>query len=359
MSDPSNGITFRVIQEMMPDYHLAPDLLEAVVAALPPPPASATTAWRHARLTRIIEEVAARVPMDAAQGHLAGQIAMVQFLADDFATRIHTPGLDLGQMCRLTRTTDALLHTVARMERVLERRQFRVMPFRDVKAVDGFDLAALDQTWCSTPLQQPATGPRPGGDAWQRYAGHRDEAVPGPDRDVPDAKPAPPTNPNPGQFGQARPVLAPPPGDTTQPGRLPTTRSTAREEAHTAQPETSKPAHQQTSPPTHPETRKPTLPETIPLTAAETSSPTPPETSNPTSAPHHPNRSSDTTARRGPDAVPTYGAPAGSVVTRLEEGPGWTLDVIRRATATGVVTNKAVPGATPGAAPEAAPGSAA
>jgi hypothetical protein len=147
MSDPSAGITFRVIQEAMPEYHLAPDLLGGVLTAMPPPPASASAAWRHARISRIIEEIAARVPMDAAQGHLAGQIVVTQFLADDMAARIHGPGLALPEMCRLTRTTDDLLRTVARLERALERRQVRVMPFRDVGAVDGFDLDALDGVW--------------------------------------------------------------------------------------------------------------------------------------------------------------------------------------------------------------------
>jgi hypothetical protein len=148
MSDPSTGITFRVIQEAMPEYHLAPDLLDGVLTAMPPPPTTATAAWRRARLARIIEELAARVPMDAAQGHLAGQIVVTQFLADDMAARIHAPGLALAEMCRLNRTTDDLLRTVARLERALERRQVRVMPFRDVGAVDGFDLDALDSVWC-------------------------------------------------------------------------------------------------------------------------------------------------------------------------------------------------------------------
>ena len=41
MSLPSNGITQDVIREMMPPYHLSPDLLEATLAALPPPPPDA------------------------------------------------------------------------------------------------------------------------------------------------------------------------------------------------------------------------------------------------------------------------------------------------------------------------------
>ena len=41
-------------------------------------------------------------------------------------------------------TADRLMCTVTRMERALERRQARVMPFRDVGAVEGFDLEALE-----------------------------------------------------------------------------------------------------------------------------------------------------------------------------------------------------------------------
>jgi hypothetical protein len=156
MSEDPAAITFRVIQELMPEYHIPPDLLNGVFAAIPPPPAAATAAWRHARVTRVIEEVAARVPMDAAQGHLAAQIAVFQFMADGLAAQIHAPGLDMLEMYRLTRLMDALAQTVARLERSLERRQFRVMPFRDVRAVDGFDLDAMDAIWCR---REPADGP--------------------------------------------------------------------------------------------------------------------------------------------------------------------------------------------------------
>jgi hypothetical protein len=227
------------------------------------------------------------------------------------------------------------------MERTLERRQFRVMPFRDVKAVDGFDLAALDRTWCSEPMQPPATGPQHGGDAGPNDAGHReagqreagqraaaqrDAPMPGPHRDAPDAEPAPRETPKPGSPGQARPVLAPASQDTGPPGTTPSTRSTAREDA----------------PPAQPQIRPSAQPETNP--AAQ------PQTSEPTAPPHQPDPLSDTTARRGRDAVPTYGVPAGSEVTRLEEGPGWTLDVIRRATPSGAGTNKAAHGTAPGSA---------
>jgi hypothetical protein len=173
MSHPSTGITLRTIQEAMPEYHIDTDLVGGVLTAMPPPPPDASASWRRARLARIIEEVAARVPMDAAQGHLAGQLVVVQFLADDMLGQITTPGLALAERRHVSRTADDLLRSVARLERTLERRQTRVMPFRDVAAVGGFDLDALDGVWCrgvpaaaANPVAPPATpapeaGPAP------------------------------------------------------------------------------------------------------------------------------------------------------------------------------------------------------
>jgi hypothetical protein len=180
MSTPSSGITLRTIQEAMPEYYIDTDLVDGVLTAMPPPPPGASAAWRRARLTRIIEEVAARVPMDAAQGHLAGQLVVVEFLADDMLGRITTPGLAMAERRLAIRTADDLLRSVARLERTLERRQERVMPFRDVGAVDGFDLAALDGVWCRgvpAAAAEPVAPP----------------AAPGPEAGEPEAGPAPET----------------------------------------------------------------------------------------------------------------------------------------------------------------------
>ena len=132
---------------------------------MPPPPPDASPAWRRARLTRIIEEVAARVPMDAAQGHLAGQLVVVQFLADDMVGRITAPGLALAERRLVARTADDLLRSVVRLERALERRQARVMPFRDVGAVDGFDLARWTAFGAAGSRSPPRRAPPPGGAA--------------------------------------------------------------------------------------------------------------------------------------------------------------------------------------------------
>ncbi len=173
MPTPTSGITFRTIQEAMPEYHLSQDLLHGVLTAMAPPPPDASAAWRKARLTRIIEEIAARVPMDPAQGHLAGQLVLVQFLADEMMQRLMTPDLPLAERRLTARTTDDLLRSVVRLERALERRQARVLPFRDVGAVDGFDLAALDGLWCRGVQAAAAAGARAVAARRRRRRNHR------------------------------------------------------------------------------------------------------------------------------------------------------------------------------------------
>ena len=148
MPDPSNGITFRTIQEAMPEYRISDDLVRGVLGAMPPPPAGISHAWRREHLARVIDEIAARVPMDAAQGHLAGQLVVVEFLALEMLERVTTWELPLAERRLASRTSDDLIRSITRLERTLERRQARVLPFRDVGVVAAFDLDALDRVWC-------------------------------------------------------------------------------------------------------------------------------------------------------------------------------------------------------------------
>ena len=145
MPDPSNGITFRTIQEATPEYHISDDLVRGVLAGMPPPAAGISHAWRRERLARVIDGFAARVPMDAAQGHLAGQLVVVEFLAFEMLERVTTSELPLAERRLASRTSDDLIRSITRLERTLERRQARVLPFRDVGAVAGFDLEMLDR----------------------------------------------------------------------------------------------------------------------------------------------------------------------------------------------------------------------
>ena len=159
MSLASAGITQRVIQEAMPEFHLSPDLIDGVLTAIPPPQAGASVAWRRARLTRVIEEIAAFNPFDAVQARLAAQIVVAQFLAEDTSSRSSAPELTVEQMCRLRRTAGELMRTAERLERALARRQARAVPWRDAPATDGFDLDALDAVWCPDPDRRKAADP--------------------------------------------------------------------------------------------------------------------------------------------------------------------------------------------------------
>src|SRR5580658_7034102 len=147
MSQPSNGITPEVIRGVMPPYHLSPDLLAATIAALPAPPPDTTTAWRQARLTRLLQEVAARKPANAAQARIAAQILTTQELADAFIARALTPNLEINLMCRLGRTAADLLRSADRLDRSLARHQQMPVPFFGTVIQDEVDIPALEILW--------------------------------------------------------------------------------------------------------------------------------------------------------------------------------------------------------------------
>jgi hypothetical protein len=184
MTPPSNGITADVIREIMPPYHLSRDLLEATVLTLLPPPADAATSWREARLTRLIAEIAAYLPADAAQARIAAQILTVRELADTLAARAYAPELTVAEVCRLGRASDSLVQTATGLERALARHQKLPVPFFGTVVQDEVDIGALDAVWCQKPLQQSAApGPADTPDPTERRPGV--EAVPA------DAAPAP------------------------------------------------------------------------------------------------------------------------------------------------------------------------
>src|SRR3984957_18628322 len=91
MSLPSNGITQEVIREMMPPYYLSPDLVEAMFAAMPPPPPDASATWRHGRITRLMQEFSTLMPANAAQARVVSQILIMRGLADAIAARAFAP----------------------------------------------------------------------------------------------------------------------------------------------------------------------------------------------------------------------------------------------------------------------------
>jgi hypothetical protein len=93
LSLPSNGITAEVIREVMPPFHLSDDLLQATFAALAPPPRDVSTAWRHARIARLTQEISTLMPANAGQARQAADILMVREIAWTIAARVRAPEL--------------------------------------------------------------------------------------------------------------------------------------------------------------------------------------------------------------------------------------------------------------------------
>ncbi len=164
MSQPSNGITPEVIREMMPPYQFSPDLLEATLAALPPPPPDASPDWRQARITRLMQEVSTLMPANAAQARTAADILIVRGLAATIAARANAPDLTLPQMCRVARAAGELVRTAGGLVRSLERSQQKPAAFFGTVLADAVDVAAVDKAWCGASRARPAAGPRPGGE---------------------------------------------------------------------------------------------------------------------------------------------------------------------------------------------------
>jgi hypothetical protein len=147
MSLPTNGITPEVIREMMPPYQLSADLLAAMFASIPPPPPDATQAWRLERATRLVQEIAGLMPADAPQARIAASLVIVREATDDTFARVNTPGLTVEQICRLRRTGSTLTNSSAALERMLARHQQKPVPFFGTVLADGIDVAAVAAGW--------------------------------------------------------------------------------------------------------------------------------------------------------------------------------------------------------------------
>jgi hypothetical protein len=158
MSAPSNGITAEVIREIMPPYHLSDDLLQATFAALAPPGRDASTAWRHARIRRLTQEISTLMPANATHARLAADILMVREMANTIAARIHAPELTVPEMCRVGRVAGELVRTAAVLVRTLERGQQKPAPFFGTVLADAVDVAALDAAWGRNSMQRDAVG---------------------------------------------------------------------------------------------------------------------------------------------------------------------------------------------------------
>ncbi len=184
MSEPSNGITPEVIRQIMPPYHLSPDLLQATLAALPRPPPDATAAWRQAHIARLTQEISALMPANAAQARIAAQVLITRELADTLVTQSHASGADIPLMCRLARTAATLMQTAAMLERSLARQHQKPAPFFGTVLSDEIDIPAADATWHRNPVHQPEPAPEAETPSTRR--------PPDPPNPSPPAQPTPP-----------------------------------------------------------------------------------------------------------------------------------------------------------------------
>ncbi len=305
MALPSNGITADVIRDVMPPYRLDPDLMASTVAALPPPPQDTTTAWRQAHLTRLLGEIAALKPADAAQARIASHLLIVRELVDTFSARTHAAAPDIAQMCRLSRTTTELLRSANALERTLERHQQKPVPFYGTVVQDEVDIPDLATLWGGGIPASAGAGSqasaRAGALAASAAGITHPPAAPAPDT----LKPA---------TGRPRPRAVVPGVDsgTPQPAAAPTPAPDARPTRHT------------TTPPNPPDAA-PHAADTEPRPAGRPRSPdrTPPEPAAPQ------NRSSDPS----PHPVRAAGTSPDWVIGQLDQGPGWSREVLRPRTA--------------------------
>ncbi len=166
MSEPSNGITPELIRSFVPPYCLSQDLLAATIAAIAPPPPDAPQPWRHARITRLLEEIGAYHPADSAQARLVTQLLIVREAADTFAAGTYAPGLTPEQRCRLSRSAAEQRRGAEALERIITRHQQRPASFYGTVVPDGVDIPALDTIWRTAPpphrrLPPPTSPSRP------------------------------------------------------------------------------------------------------------------------------------------------------------------------------------------------------
>jgi hypothetical protein len=164
MTLPTNGITPDIIRTAMPPYQLSTDLLAAMLAAVPAPPQAATMAWRQVRAGRLVHEVAGLMPADAPQARIAAEIVIAREAADGSIARANAPGLAVEQVCRLLRIGSVLLNSAAVLERSLVRHQQKPAPFFGAVLADGIDVAALAAGW-------GGAGSRPDGEEVARAGG--------------------------------------------------------------------------------------------------------------------------------------------------------------------------------------------
>jgi len=335
-SIPPNGITPEVIREAMPPYHLSQDLLAATLTTLPPPPPAATQHWRETRLTRLFQEIAALKPADAIQARMAAQLLTTRELADACVARAHAAP-EITHLCRLARTAAELMRSAATLDRTLARHQQMPVPFYGTVIHDEVDIPALAAAWAGgrPSIARPAT-PSGNADASSpaKPPGAKPSATPTDAADA-DASPGPAATPRPPTISRETipstgiPIAARSVTPATADSDAPTGLVAAPTTPVAPPPVTPQPAAPQPAAALQPAVAAQPTAAPQPAAAAPNPASPPPEPTSP-SPPRAPHHQPEAASPDQPPARPRT-RPAGPnwVYELLDQGPGWSREVLR------------------------------
>ncbi|HET6238240.1 MAG TPA: hypothetical protein VFE41_25295 [Acetobacteraceae bacterium] len=271
---------------------------------------------------------------NAPQAWIAAQIVVCKEAAENAVKRSGAPRVTSEQVCRLLRTTAALTVSTAALERSMVRHQHKPVPFFGTVLTGGIDVPALAAGW--------------GGAGLLREGGEGLGTGVGSDLGVPAAETAPRSS----ALGQAKRTGAPPGQD-------------ARRKALVGQDfpaMTGEPAEAMQPDPAMTEDSGPDDDTEAPGGDGEgTDGPMPSAMAGSTERSGVGGKSPGMSAggqglpamardmavamEQGPATTENLGPDAGAtcgVVTRLDQGPGWTLDVVRRRMVDQVVGDQVV-----------------
>ncbi len=87
------------------------------------------------------------MPATAGQARMAAQVLVLRELADHLARQVHAPGVSVAEMYRLSRGAGELARSATMLGRELARCQQKPAPFFGTVVADGVDVAARVAGW--------------------------------------------------------------------------------------------------------------------------------------------------------------------------------------------------------------------
>jgi hypothetical protein len=142
-------------------YRPGDDLLDSVLAALPPLIADAPLAWHRTHRTWAAKGIAAFRPADVVEAMFVGQIVVLRHLGASLTSRASVHANSPMQARRLDRCAVAMMRAGAGLERGLRRQQRSAVPPGGEWAAEGFDLVAMEAFWRGMPEGEAGAAPSP------------------------------------------------------------------------------------------------------------------------------------------------------------------------------------------------------